>query len=164
MVELTLPPLAERAGDLPRLVEHFVAGVRADPPRIAPAVYAELSRRAWPGNLRQLRNTIEAALVTLGTGPELRPEHLPPGAGGVATQSAELGAAVAAAVRAAAAAEPSPSELYAALKAEFERALIHTALEVTQGNQVAASQLLGMNRATFRRKMADHGLGSGSED
>ncbi|MCA8920937.1 MAG: sigma-54-dependent Fis family transcriptional regulator, partial [Planctomycetes bacterium] len=156
VVELALPALRERLEDLPLLVEHFLAGASATP-RVSPEVLAALLARPWPGNVRQLRNAIEAALVALGDGPELRVEHLPPEPTQEAAQG--VGAAVSAAVRAASEAATPPVELYATLRAEFERSLIAAALAASGGNQVAATQLLSMNRATFRRKMAAYELG-----
>jgi two-component system response regulator HydG len=81
LVQLELPPLRERASDIPELVEHFLATTRARYPDSPvrgisrPALERLLSHR-WPGNVRELAHTIER-LVLLGRGPEIEPDDLP---------------------------------------------------------------------------------------
>jgi DNA-binding NtrC family response regulator len=161
VARVTLPSLAQRHGDIPALAEHFLARLDRSDVHLSDAARQALGARAWPGNVRELRNAMESALVVLGAGSELRPEHLPPPTvpGAQANALAEVVRGV---VQAAAAADAPPEGLYAHLRTELERAAIGAALEATGGNQVAATKLLGMNRATLRRKMAELGLGTSS--
>ena len=172
VARLELPPLRDRPEDLPLLVEHLLRRLARAEVRVLPAAIDALRGRSWPGNVRELRNTLEAALVALGPGHELTAEHLPAarrdvGAeGATQTASDELERAVRALVLGAD--EPAPggadddgdggAGLHASVRSRVERALIGVALERTGNNQVAAARLLGMNRATFRRKMSDLGL------
>jgi len=160
VARVELPALRERYEDIPLLVEHFLARRNRPDARLDSATYARLLSRSWPGNVRELRNTVDAALVSLGSACELKPEHLPSPAraSGTSGDDNALARAVEVRVRAAATGEP-PSGLFDTLKTELERAAIAAALEATGGNQVAATRLLGMNRATLRRKMADYDLG-----
>jgi len=65
-VELALPPLAERTGDIAPLAEHFLS----DDKPLSPAALSALQRHAWPGNVRELRNVIQRAEL-LATGPRI---------------------------------------------------------------------------------------------
>lgn len=65
-VELALPPLAERTGDIAPLAEHFLT----DGKPLSPAALSALQRHAWPGNVRELRNVIQRAEL-LATGPRI---------------------------------------------------------------------------------------------
>ena len=116
---------------------------------------AELCRRPWPGNARELRNTIEhGALMARGgaIGPECFPpvpiveEALP-------DVSAELQAVVRnwAAVQLASAS--GGESLYQRFLAEAEPALLDTVLENTAHNRAAAADVLGIHRATLRKKL-----------
>jgi len=80
VVPIHLPPLRERLGDIPLLVEHFI---RVHGPKINPRVQdisreaiRKLMRYPWPGNIRQLEHVIQRALV-LGDGPTLQPDDIP---------------------------------------------------------------------------------------
>jgi len=81
---IELPPLRERSTDVPLLVEHLLGdlgergAIRTT--GITPAAVGELTRRRWPGNVRQLRNVLERAAVVAGAGP-IEVEHLEPGEG-----------------------------------------------------------------------------------
>src|SRR5690606_27312343 len=70
-IELSMPPLAERPGDVLPLAERFGAGGKP----LSPAAAAALQRHAWPGNVRELRNVIQRAQL-LATGPRIEPEDL----------------------------------------------------------------------------------------
>ncbi len=163
VARVTLPSLRERREDIPLLVDHFLARAGRSAVRVAPGAYASLLARGWPGNVRELRNAVEAALVVLGPTGELRAEHfaalraIDPIASDGSLDA--LTSAVRTLVQEAAATDPVPGDLQANLREHVERASIAMALEITGGNQVAATKLLGMNRATFRRKMSEFGLG-----
>lgn len=165
VVPIELPPLRERADDIPALARHFLASAAAEglPRRQLSESGAELlSRQLWRGNVRELRNfvfrlallardeVIEAATIH----PLLEQEHsVDAGKAGTAAGDAEdLSAAFA---RWLVIAEPAPGELYDAAIAAFERPLFIHALATTGGNQLRAAQLLGINRNTLRKRLAE---------
>ena len=79
--EIELPPLRQRREDIPLLAEHFALALAAKngwpQSAISPEATAALESRAWYGNVRELRNAVEHALV-LARGGAISPEHLPP--------------------------------------------------------------------------------------
>ncbi len=166
-----LPAIRDRADDIPLLAEHFLrrfAGGAAVPPLPAETV-EYLKGRAWPGNVRELRNALEHAAIVARGGP-VRPEHFPPPmalAAGVAVRE-RLAGLVREWVRerVAKAEEAEPGELYQALLAEVEPALIGEVLRQLDGNRQVAGRWLGLARATVRKLIRKYGLeeGSGDED
>jgi formate hydrogenlyase transcriptional activator len=79
---LKLPPLRERAGDLPALAEALLARIstrlgRAEPPRLTPAALASLARHPWPGNVRELENVLERACILSPGAPLELPDFAP---------------------------------------------------------------------------------------
>ncbi|MGE5205856.1 MAG: sigma 54-interacting transcriptional regulator [Chlamydiota bacterium] len=80
VVPLVLPPLRERQGDIPLLVDHFLrrycAANGVEPKRVDPEVMAILEEDAWPGNVRELENLIQR-LVLMVDGPVVKVNHLP---------------------------------------------------------------------------------------
>ena len=148
VVSLELPPLRERPGDVPMLVEAFVlrfAREHGRPVRaIDPSALSALCAAPWPGNVRELQHTIERA-VLLADGQTLRREDF----------GSELG------LPAAASAVPQLGAGEGALKRaleEPERELVRRALEACDGRRARAAALLGINRATLFNKMRKHGL------
>ncbi|MBL8947164.1 MAG: sigma 54-interacting transcriptional regulator [Myxococcales bacterium] len=146
-ITLSLGPLRERIAELPALVEQFVAlaaGRLGRPvPSVAPASLAILRGHTWPGNIRELRNVIERAVV-LCDGSVLLPEHI------VMEDVSPI--ATAPAVTAAA-----PSTELATGEPD-ERARIVAALTQCAGNQTRAAELLGMARKTLGIKMDALGI------
>jgi transcriptional regulator with PAS, ATPase and Fis domain len=147
VVPLRLPPLRERPEDVAALIEHFI---REDGPRlgarvraVSAAAMAALRAYPWPGNVRQLRNVVQRALV-LSSDEVLR---LP---GPLEPQSAV---------------EPGEPSLDGTPLAEQVRALktrvILAALDRSRGNQRAAAELLGLHRQSLTRMIRDLGLQSG---
>lgn len=139
-----LPPLRERPGDLPLLVDVFLEqiaerGARAKP-RIPGRLVARLEEYAWPGNVRELQNAIYRAVVLAGEGP-ITEEVFAADAGLariLATRPAEAGLPVAVG------------------RSETER--IREALRRTSNNRSKAARLLGISRATLYRKIAEYDL------
>jgi len=161
VLPIRLPALRERLADLEALVEALsedIARRSGLPARsVSPEALALLARRSWPGNIRELRNTLEqAALMTDDL--VLEPRHFD-GAGAVGQGAASGDAtsmrqpAVPLAPLAAQAAAPAP--LPAALRplseqvAEVERAAIASALRASGGNRVLAARQLRMSRAAL---------------
>ncbi|MCX8157705.1 MAG: sigma-54 dependent transcriptional regulator [Verrucomicrobiae bacterium] len=179
VVRLHLPPLRERKEDLPLLVEFFLrklARAAGRPrPGVAPETLALLAQHDWPGNVRELENVMQRALV-VAKGDTLLPEDLPAelrGGGGVAPRAVPATPGPAAPAAAAPPAPAGAGEVAALVRALFdwarqdprrrllpavERELVLQALRETGGNQVQAARLLGMTRATLRKRMERYGI------
>jgi transcriptional regulator with GAF, ATPase, and Fis domain/tetratricopeptide (TPR) repeat protein len=145
VLTLELPALRERGGDIPLLARRFAdafAEERGRPPvRIEDDVLDLLERHRWPGNARELQNTIRRLSVmagggpitvgTVGSDPVLAPVLLPSDRDGKAhSLTLESG----------------------------EREQIVRALRASGGSRIAAARLLGVSRATLYRKLAAHGI------
>ena len=147
VVPITLPPLRERRGDVPLLVEEFLKRPAAEgrESRLAPEALAALERYAWPGNVRELENAIERA-VALADGPELGLADLPP-----AIVQAEQLEALRESVRA--------GRLgFEDAVARFEKDLLVEALERNGWNQTRAADQLGITRRQLKLKIDRHEL------
>jgi DNA-binding NtrC family response regulator len=146
VVSLTLPPLRERAGDVPALAQHFLDRYRQELKRelraITPEALACLRRYSWPGNVRELENVIERAAV-LAEGPEVTGRDLP-------AEIREAGPADGVAREVA--------RTYHAAVEEFKRGLIASTLRRTNGNRTRAARLLGLQRTYLARLIRDLGL------
>jgi two-component system nitrogen regulation response regulator GlnG len=157
-LDIRLPPLRERQDDIPLLAEHFLKSARV--PLTPQAGFsgealAELRRRPWPGNIRELRNAVEHAAL-LARGGLIEPAHLPPARMlGEANASGErtLIDAVKAWTQQRSAHPENAGHLYDQFLAEAEPALFETILAQTNGNRTAAAELLGIDRATLRRRL-----------
>jgi len=172
VVPLRLPPLRERREDIPDLVRHFLKSATKSglPERgIEQAALELLMRHDWPGNVRELENivlrmvaihaqeTIPADLVTaqLSQAPSLTAN-----AGGSVTQQ-PLPTLVEGWLREEFARHGSdlpPPGLYDRILRDVEGPMVRAALAATNGNQVRASDLLGVNRNTLRKKMRELGI------
>jgi DNA-binding NtrC family response regulator len=140
-IELRIPPLRERSGDIPLLAEHFAAFyarkygkplLRIDAPTIE-----RLRSWPWPGNVRELRHVIERAVI-LSEHPVMQLEGMLP-------ESAPAAAALTE--------KTLPLNLD-----QLERIAIQRALAEHDGNLSRAALTLGLGRSTLYRKMARHGL------
>jgi two-component system response regulator AtoC len=157
VVELVVPPLRDRKDDIPALAEEFARryGERFGLGTITlePALVDALARTDWPGNVRQLENTI-ARLAALS-------------AGGLITladfRAAETGGGAPSSSPVADTDEPAPDARNGpSLKEQveaFERGLVARALDATGGNQSEAARRLGVSRVTLIDKMKKYGLG-----
>jgi two-component system response regulator AtoC len=157
VVDVKLPALRERVGDIPLLTEHFIAVSNARHGTAVvgaePELFEALGRHSWPGNVRELGNVIERMVIFQKRG-QLAVSGLP--------LTITNPAAAATAAAAAATETPTPSggsQLPAegvdlrAVVAQLEESLIDQALERTGGNRNAAAQLLGLNRTTLVEKL-----------
>ena len=164
--EIQIPPLHERAGDIPELVEHFlnVLSARDDSPRptVSPEALAELERRPWHGNVRELRNAIECAMI-LARGGVLSVEHLPSPAPPPLTEAATPEAAIVELLRAWAEAQLDSGDevtgLYDRLLALVEPPFLAAALSAHHGQVAAAARKVGLHRTTLKKKIDQYGLG-----
>ncbi|NNE00389.1 MAG: sigma-54-dependent Fis family transcriptional regulator [Pirellulaceae bacterium] len=162
VVNIVLPSLRERSGDVPLLVDHFLREVRETSGRDVDGFDTEamtaLQSYAWPGNVRQLENVVERA-VLLARGAQLTIEDLPPeitGLGGTSVGSALSG--IAPAVGAGMSlGDVSGKTLKEALEGP-ERQIILQALRAQNWNRAATAELLDINRTTLYKKMKRLGL------
>jgi two-component system, NtrC family, response regulator PilR len=149
VIPIHLPPLRERTEDIPALVAHFIGRIARDVAKtiagISPEALAVLERYHWPGNIRELENVIERAIV-LGSGDQITAESLP----AHLTQPVERG--------------EFPVEIPAGgmdlegLLAAVESRYIRLALDRAGGLQVRAAELLRLSFRQFRYKIQKHGL------
>ena len=164
VVTLNLPPLRERRRDVPLLVEHFLAkyadslGERG----VAPEALDRLVGHEWLGNVRELENVIQRAMVLAQNGVIL-PEHLP-----IGPVSAAASVAVDATLEEIIERKllecvrglrtHSSANLYDLIIGLVEKPLLRAVLRETSGNQVRAAQILGINRNTLRKKLTEHDI------
>ncbi|MCF8469021.1 MAG: nitrogen regulation protein NR(I) [Sneathiella sp.] len=168
VVPLRLPPLRERAEDIPDLVRHFLAQARDEglPVKsIDKEALEALKKHKWPGNVRELENLVRrlAALYSDDVinitviEQELQPQEIGNGEESIHADES-LGMAVERHVSkyfAAHAGGLPPSGLYERVLREIERPLISLSLDATNGNQIKAADLLGVNRNTLRKKIRE---------
>jgi two-component system, NtrC family, response regulator AtoC len=158
-ISLTIPPLRERRDEIEVLARSFAdeASRRAGqaPAPISERAMAALRAHLWPGNIRELKNVVERA-VLLARGGEIGLAHVDLGGASMRPPPPSASAAAAAAAAAAAPGSARPSALPAEL-ATVERALICEALEKSGGNQKEAAKILGISRRTllYRLDMYD---------
>jgi DNA-binding NtrC family response regulator len=160
VVPMRLPPLRERREDIPLLVSHFVrkfdARLRKNVTGIEPDALEVLLEHPWPGNIRELENVIERA-VLFCDGDALRASDLP----SELHRTPEPPHAVASSAKHAAASSPAADGLKEQVKAamsRLERELIVKALEQTGGNVTHAARLLKISRKGLQLKMKELGL------
>ena len=148
VVRLTMPPLRERAEDIPLLLAHFIKGFSEEngvpPLTVEAGALRLLQAYPWPGNIRELRNFCENAVVMRRGGSlteyDLEPKFrvqlaLPaPVPGGVAVPAAPTGG------------------IYSV--EENEKRLLREALHKSRGNRTKAAALMGISRRTLHRKLA----------
>jgi two-component system nitrogen regulation response regulator GlnG len=153
---IELPPLRERVEDIPFLAEHFLSRIRragGTATRFASECVDELCRRRWPGNVRQLRHAVEHGSL-LARGGEIAVEHLPPPMDDPPPSlETDLEAAVRAWTLQQLADAPAQGDLYHTFLARIEPPLLGTVVHSTFGNHSAAADILGIHRATLRKKL-----------
>ncbi len=171
VVRIEMPPLRERRDDIRLLVNYFLkkfAQQEKQPPKsIAIEAIAALELHVWPGNVRELENVIQRALV-VAKGRAILVSDLPAEvlANRSATEAASGAAAVAPATEAGGDVASLARALFRWARADgklklipaVERELIIQALVETNGNQVQAAKLLGVTRATLRKRVEKFGI------
>ena len=165
VVQIAMPPLRERVEDIPLLLDHFLKsfarenGIEA--PVFEPGAMRCLQTYPWPGNIRELRNFAENAVV-LHRSARIHEYDLEPkfrgGTGGLPLASGEAaspapaGAAPAGGLGTPALAAPRPGPLSVE---ENEKKLLREALLQARGNRTRAAKLLGISRRTLHRKLVE---------
>lgn len=152
LITIRLPPLRERRSDIPLLARHIIGQVADSyglgPASIAPAALEWLGAQPWPGNIRQLKQTLERTLLLVGKS-ELKQADF------IAAEQHENGGV------------PRSSSLGVdgMTLEQVERHMIAKALEQHQGNISRVAKALGLSRTALYRRLERHGLGgdAGSE-
>jgi DNA-binding NtrC family response regulator len=138
VARILMPPLRERAGDVPLLAEHFLAQLSgktaAGPRALSEQAMETLATYPWPGNVRELKNAIEFAALRCA-GALIQPADLPP----------EL-------------LETRPAAHRPPLSPAEEKTRLLEALSAAKGNRTQAARLVGVSRATFYRRLRDLGV------
>jgi DNA-binding NtrC family response regulator len=148
VVPIHMPSLRQRREDIPALAAYFVEKIcRAEeivPKGISPEAFDRLGAYSWPGNVRQLENSVEMAVALSGDRPILLPAdfRLPDQP---RSPSPTLGAPV---FRL-----PDHGLNYERTVAEIERSILEQALQKTGGNKKAAAEMLGLKRTTLSAKV-----------
>jgi DNA-binding NtrC family response regulator len=158
-IEIALPRLADRIGDLPLLAQHFLNQARAlvpqaGPVRLSPEALRRMEQHAWPGNLRELRHEMQRALVMAAGRGEILEEDLSPGL----RSPAARGPAGAAGAGGAARVLTDPSTTLEEKLTALEISEITRVLAETGGNRSHAAEKLGLSRQGLLNKIARHGL------
>ena len=161
---IRLPPLRERREDVPLLIEHFLRHFSRSLGRDAHSVTTEalacMLAYDWPGNVRQLQNVLKYAfiqatggVVTLDSLPEnLRPNSAVLAGAPANGRQLEISSFTTSLLHAG---EP---DIYRRVSTEMDRVLLEAVLRHVKGNQVQASELLGISRTTLRAKLRALGI------
>ena len=152
---LRTPPLRDRPGDIPTLAEHFLRLFASEmglkPPALEADALAALKNYAFPGNVRELKNILERALInSVGGSIQAADLNLP--------ERSRLTPAAPASGQKVSEAPPLPLNL-----AKAEDALIQRALQEAGGNIAEAARLLGVHRTRIYRKLAQDESGADSD-
>ena len=134
VVELTVPPLAERHQDILPLARRFGAEFARGPVRLSPQAVQSLLAHTWSGNVRELRNAIQRACL-LCRGDVIMPEHLPPKIAALASSGS------------------APADAGRGRLSQVERATILATLDECNGNRTHAARKLGISRRALIYKL-----------
>ncbi len=142
VVQINLPPLRERTGDIPLLINKFVKEFCKENNKPTMTISSKamnlLQGYHWPGNVRELRNTIEG-IVVMATGDKILPEHLPPEITALSKENVvkiKAGTSI----------------------KDAEKELIRATLIQVKGNRTKAANMLGLGRKTLYRKIEEYEL------
>jgi DNA-binding NtrC family response regulator len=157
VVPIHLPPLRERPEDIGLLAEQFLVrywkrhrGAKSAVPRLSRAAVRSLETRPWRGNVRELQNAIEHAVVLLDPGVEIQAEDIPMVEGMVAVGLPAMTFE-----------DPNGEKYHAArdnVLADFEKRYLNWLVERAGTNMSRAAKLAGVDRTTLYRLMEKHGL------
>jgi DNA-binding NtrC family response regulator len=140
---IRVPPLRDRLEDIPQLVEHIVAHhkfARRYSKRVSPAALQQLMRYDYPGNVRELRNMIERAVILSGASEEIRPEHFSLNGAYKTTPAIDFHF------------DHDPS------LEEMERRYLETLIRKYQGHRGRIAAILGVSERNIYRLLEKYGL------
>ncbi len=153
VINICLPPLAERKEDIIPLVEHFIGLYSREfikpVKRITDEARDALERYDWPGNVRELSNTVERIMI-LEDGDLLLPEHLSAAVIKGAARPGDAGRHDVAA--------PAGDLSFKRMTENYQAQIIANALEKTRGNRTEAARILGLSRVGLYHQMKRLGL------
>ncbi|MEP6917589.1 MAG: sigma 54-interacting transcriptional regulator, partial [Acidobacteriota bacterium] len=163
VITIHLPPLRERRSDIPRLVGHLIQRFNAELHRSIQGVDDSVARlfdeHPWTGNVRELQTVVKRACI-LARGEVISADDLGQSLTGAHPSprlpaDVDLRTAITKALqdRLAALSPSASSSAFHDIVDAVEETLVREALTMTNGNQVKASEMLGVNRATLRKKM-----------
>jgi two-component system nitrogen regulation response regulator GlnG len=179
LIRLRMPPLRERAEDIPLLARHFMLScaksLGVEPKKLSDEVLKDIGQMSFPGNVRQLENlchwlTVMTPSNVIGVSDlpgdilaEVNDQPMTPqgdtsqagvavSRGGAVDWEAGLSRLAAKML------QDGDKNVYDALCAKFEKAVLQAALEVTRGRRVEAAQRLGIGRNTITRKLQELGI------
>ncbi len=143
VVDLAVPPLRERGGDILILARHFLLHEqeihRSGPDRFSPEVEATFLSHRWPGNVRELQNVVRAAHAIAGEARRIDLEHLPERLRGVSLTARRAGT-------------------YYDEVTRFRRTLVERSLSEAAGNQNRAAKILGISRQSLAYQIRELGI------
>lgn len=168
VIEIKLPPLRERTGDVPMLVEHFIEKIsrrmNRPPPSIAPEAVEALEDYAFPGNVRELENIIERCIVLCSQN-SIELEDIPPDIRRAVQYGLDRNAALhdsggftAVTPEMEAAAKTEQETDFRTARDNFERDFLQKALSAAKGNVSEASRMTGLSRRHFYEKLEKLGI------
>lgn len=164
--QIDLPPLRERGADLFELADHFITTLAAKNhlprPSLSKRAETELARRPWHGNVRELHNAMEHAVI-VARGGQIEPEHLPPpapaaGQSEVAAPEATLAQLIQQWTETRLQANREQENLYEQFLSVVEPALLSATLIHELGQCTSAAKRLGLHRHTLRKKLDQYGI------
>ena len=159
VVPIHMPALRERLCDIPLLANHFVHKIceaeRMDTKEISGAALNALAAYTWPGNVRQLENVVEHAVVMSGDRDKLYPSDfaLPELALAEPTLSGSISESSVSTINVPAGRLPDEGLDFTEALRQFERAILHQALSRAQGNKTLAADMLRLPRTTLIHKL-----------
>jgi DNA-binding NtrC family response regulator len=144
---IEMPPLREHKEDIPQTAEHLLQEMNAKHGRQVSGLSEEVMQMFtafhWPGNVREMRNTLERAVI-LCHGPVIEKKHLPPNFGTASTMTASAN-------------DPRGVHLSVGTTVEeAERQLIYKTLAATNNNKTRAAEILGISLKTLHNKLKEY--------
>ena len=169
VVTIMLPPLNERAEDIPHLAKYFIhrygKELGLDSPSVQPEAILFLQNQPWPGNVRELENVIRQALLSarpFGISLEHVQQVLAKTRKPLATSQQTHAAYITELLNRAQSGDLH--DAYSRLIADLEPELFKQAIQLAQGNQSRAARWLGIGRMRLREKLIQLGLSAGREE
>jgi transcriptional regulator with GAF, ATPase, and Fis domain len=153
VIKIDLPPLRDRIEDIPLLATHFIEQLTRPgdkPKQLSPQTTEILLNYRWPGNIRELENAVERALVT-AQDDVIRPENLPPHLLTPVLEKYPFKVTLE---------QPLPALVNEALVA-IERQYIRKALQKSHGNVGRCAKICGLSRRSITSKIAEYGIDKG---